>query len=104
MKNYFRFSFFSLVTLLAAVPASAQEAATKAGGGFFAIGAGIAVGLAAMGGALGQGRAIGSALDGIGRNPAADKKIFTPMLVGLAFVESLVIFAWLIAFFLYQKA
>ena len=62
-----------------------------------AIGAGLAVGLAALGGGLGQGRAASSALDGIARNPQASGKIFTPMIIALALTESLVLLAWLIA-------
>jgi F-type H+-transporting ATPase subunit c len=62
-----------------------------------AIGAGLAVGLAALGGGLGQGRAASAALDGIARNPQASGKIFTPMIIALALTESLVLLAWLIA-------
>ncbi len=68
-----------------------------------ALAAGIAIGIAALGGALGQGRAAAAALDGIARNPSAADKLFTPMILGLAFVESLVIFALLIAFTLATK-
>jgi len=69
-------------------------------GAYLAIGSGLAMGLAALGGALGQGRAAAAALEGIARNPGATNKIFTPMLLGLAFVESLVLFTLLIAFLL----
>ena len=62
-----------------------------------AIGAGLAVGLAALGGGLGQGRAASAALDGIARNPQASGKIFTPMIIALALTESLVLLSWLIA-------
>jgi F-type H+-transporting ATPase subunit c len=65
-----------------------------------AAGAGIAIGLAVLGGALGQGRAASAALEGISRNPGASGKIFTPMILGLALIESLVLFALLIAWFL----
>ncbi len=58
----------------------------------------IALGIAATGGALGQGRAISAALEGIARNPSAQDKIFTPMILGLAFIESLVIFTLLLQF------
>jgi F-type H+-transporting ATPase subunit c len=68
-----------------------------------ALAAGLAIGIAALGGALGQGRAAAAALDGIARNPSAADKLFTPMILGLAFVESLVIFALLIAFTLATK-
>ncbi|HKA90674.1 MAG TPA: ATP synthase F0 subunit C [Haliangiales bacterium] len=67
------------------------------------MGAGIAIGIAALGGGIGQGRAAAAALDGIARNPSAADKLFTPMILGLAFVESLVIFALLIAFTLATK-
>jgi F-type H+-transporting ATPase subunit c len=65
--------------------------------------AALAIGLAALGGGLGQGRAAGSALEGIARNPQASGKIFVPMIVGLALIESLVIYGLLIAFQLYGK-
>lgn len=94
----------SLLTL-AASPAFAEEAAGAAGGkGMYALAAALAIGVAAVGGALAQGRAVSAALDGISRNPGAADKIQTPMILGLALIESLVIFALLIAFFLNGKA
>jgi len=65
-----------------------------------ALAAGLAIGLSAFGGALGQGRAAAAALEGIARNPSAAGKIFTPMIIGLALIESLVIYALVIAFIL----
>jgi F-type H+-transporting ATPase subunit c len=98
---------FGAVALLGSTVAFAQEAAGAGGGGSrelgLAIGAGLAVGLAALGGGLGQGRAAASALDGIARNPQASGKIFTPMIIGLALTESLVILAFVIAFGLSGK-
>lgn len=63
-----------------------------------AIAAALAISITAFGGALGQGRAAAAALEGIARNPAASGKIFTPMILGLALIESLVIYGLLIAF------
>ena len=60
-------------------------------------------GIAALGGGIGQGLASASALEGISRNPGASDKIFVPMIIGLALIESLVIYALLIAFLLYGK-
>jgi F-type H+-transporting ATPase subunit c len=68
-----------------------------------AIAAGIGLGIAALGGALGQGRAIASALDGIGRNPGASGKIITPMIIGLAMIESLVIYSLVVSLLLFFK-
>lgn len=62
------------------------------------LGAGLGLGLAAIGGALGQGKTASSALEGIARNPAAADKVFTPMIIGLALIESLVLYAFVIAF------
>jgi F-type H+-transporting ATPase subunit c len=91
-------TLFAAVAFLAS---SAAFAADGTGGGTrelgLAIGAGLAVGLAALGGGLGQGRAASSALDGIARNPQASGKIFTPMIIALALTESLVLLSWLIA-------
>ena len=68
-----------------------------------ALGAGLGIGIAAAGGGVGQGLAVSSALEGIARNPNASDKIFTPMIVGLALIESLVIYALVIAFILQGK-
>lgn len=64
---------------------------------YLALAAGLGMGLASAGGALGQGKAIASAMEGIARNPGAQNKIFIPMIVGLALVESLVLFTFLVA-------
>ncbi len=93
-------------TLLTAVPAFAQAAASSSAisnNAYYALGAGIAIGLAAFGGGLGQGRIGGSAMDGIARNPQAAGTMLAPLLIGLAFVESLVIYALVIAFMLQGK-
>lgn len=68
-----------------------------------ALGAGLGIGIAAFGGALGQGRAAASALEGIARNPEAAGKVMTPMIIALALIESLVIYALVIAFMLMGK-
>ncbi len=88
--------------------AFAAEGAVVAGGGMsdkalMALAAGLAIGIAAFGGALGQGRAAAAALSGIARNPGAADKLFVPMLLGLAFIESLVLYAFVIAFIFVGK-
>ncbi|MGI9558441.1 MAG: ATP synthase F0 subunit C [Thermodesulfobacteriota bacterium] len=67
------------------------------------LGAGIGIGFAAGIAGLGQGRVTAAALEGIARNPGAAAKIQTPMIIGLALIESLVIYALLIAFLLQGK-
>ena len=94
-----------VLTALSSAAAFAQGAAPAAdnSNGLIGIGAALAIGLAALGGGLGQGRAAASALDGIARNPQASGKIFVPMIVALALIESLVIYGLLIAFNLAGK-
>ncbi len=66
------------------------------------IGAAFVLGIAAAAGAIGQSRAIAAAVEGIARNPSAAGPIRLAMIIGLALIESLVIYALLIAFFVYQ--
>lgn len=82
-----------------AMAAEGDAAATGSVTGL-AIAAGLCLGLAALGGALGQGKAAAAALEGIARNPGAAGKVQTPMIIGLALIESLVIYALVIAFML----
>jgi len=60
--------------------------------------AAFTISTAAIGGATAQGKAASAALEGIARNPAAADKLFTPMIIALALIESLVIYAFVIAF------
>jgi len=62
------------------------------------MGAAFALAIAASVGAIGQSRAASAALEGIARNPEAAGKIFTPLILSLALIESLVIYVLIIAF------
>jgi len=103
----------AVATLLLVSPlmAMAQEAANQAGAGgggalragLIAVAANIGIGIAAFGSALGQGRMAASAMESIGRNPNSAGQIFTPMIIGLAFIEALTLYALVIAFFLQAK-
>jgi F-type H+-transporting ATPase subunit c len=64
---------------------------------------GVGLGLAALGGGIGQGKTAAAALEGIARNPGASDKIFVPMIIGLALIESLVLYTFIIAIFLQGK-
>ena len=111
-KKILSFLSFLLVFGISAV-AFAQEggdgaAAVKAQGlasnyGLIALAAGLGIGIAALGGGIGQGRAAAAALDGIARNPGAAGQIRGPMILGLALIESLVIYALIIALLLVLK-
>jgi F-type H+-transporting ATPase subunit c len=83
--------------------AAAAEALDEQAKSYIALGCGLAIGIAALGGGIGQGIAISKGLEGIARNPEAQPKIFIPMIIGLALVESLVIYALVISILLYVK-
>lgn len=100
----------TLVAWMLPVIAMAEESAVHAAEAVsptvkigFGCAAAFAIGVAAFGGALGQGKAAAAALEGIARNPEAQGKIFIPMIIALALIESLVIYALLIAFRLVGK-
>ncbi len=62
-----------------------------------ALAAGLGVGIGALGCGLGQGIATSKACEGIARNPGAAGKIQVNLIIGLAMVESLTIYALVIA-------
>ncbi len=108
-KLSFSFLLALLVLAAASVAFAAEEGAAAAAAGgsnvktFIALAAGFGIAIASFGGALGQGKAIAAGLEGIARNPSAQNKIFIPMIVGLALIESLVIYTLVIAFILVGK-
>lgn len=91
-----------LFVLLALTAFSAfGQGATETGGNavrWGVIGAAFVLGIAAAAGAIGQSRAIVAACEGIARNPGAAGAIRLAMIIGLALIESLVIYALIIAF------
>jgi F-type H+-transporting ATPase subunit c len=88
----------TLVMTFGASMAMAAEGATTVSDPYASLSAALAIGIAAFGGAMGQAKTAAAALEGIGRNPAAQPKIFVPMIIGLALIESLVLYAFVIAF------
>ena len=115
MKRSSKIIFSSITSLLVLVLFSGlafaqggEAEAVKANGlatnyGLIALAAGLGIGIAALGGGIGQGRAAAAALDGIARNPGAAGQIRGPMILGLALIESLVIYALIISLLLVLK-
>jgi F-type H+-transporting ATPase subunit c len=96
--------FATLLVTSSALAQDVEDAASGADvGKWAALAAGLAIGIAAAGCGLGQGRAGAAALDGIARNPNASDKLFTPMILVLALIESLAIYALVIAIMLIGK-
>jgi F-type H+-transporting ATPase subunit c len=107
MKFGMILSAAATLLLVSPLMAMAQEAATQGGGelrgGLIALAANIGIGIAAFGSAVGQGRATAAAMESIGRNPNSAGQLFVPMIIGLAFIEALTLYAFVIAFFLQAK-
>ena len=92
---------FTLVWASLALAAEPAAGAATAGlGSFFSyavMAAGFGMGIAAFGTGIGQGIAINKSVEGIARNPEASGKITVTMLIGLAMIESLAIYALVVA-------
>ena len=101
MKKFLTTAFLFTVAV-AAFAQGAPEAANHSlfSGKFLAH---FSLAIAAAGCGLGQGKAVVAACEGIARNPSASGKLVTPMIIGLALIESLVIYALVIAFVLVGK-
>ncbi len=99
MRKFAMLMLFLIVASVMAVPAFAQGTAAAAGTtNWVALTSGFAIALAAGLAALGQARVAGSACDSLGRNPAARPGIMVALILGLAFIESLVLFTLVIIF------
>jgi F-type H+-transporting ATPase subunit c len=107
MRRIISLVIAALMISFSGVAMAATEAASAAGEGStkaaLAIAAGLAIAIGAFGAALGQGRMAAAAMESIGRNPNAADRIQLPMILGLAFIEALALYAFVIAFFLQGK-
>ncbi len=101
-----KFNFALIAASLAPALAMAQEQAAPVAASASAhayLAAALCMGLAAAVASFSQSRAAVAALEGIGRNPAAAKMLFTPLILSLALIESLVLFAFVVSFSLAGK-
>ncbi len=106
MKQLTTFVLAGLFLLILSGVAAAADAAGSSPNmvtGIIALGAGLGIAIAAFGCALAQGRVGGAAMESIGRNPNSADKIFTPLILSLALIEALGIYALIIAFILAGK-
>ena len=99
MRKIVMLLFVMIMLSVLAVPAFAQTGAGAAGStNWVAITSGFAIAIAAGLAALGQGRVASAACEALGRNPAAWTGIQVALILGLAFIESLVLFTLVIIF------
>ena len=94
--------FVVMAILLCAMPIFAQGTAANNGGGgttnWVAIASGFSMAIASAGCGLGMGRAIGSATEGMARNPGAAPAIRGALILGLVLIESLALYVIVIIF------
>lgn len=76
----------------------ALEASQMSADAIKSIAMALAAGIGVLGPAIGIGMLVSKALEGIARNPEAAGKIQSSMILGIAFVEALGIFALVVAF------
>jgi F-type H+-transporting ATPase subunit c len=103
MRVVLTFVFAFLAFALAPEVALAADGGGDSGNWGIAIGSGIAIGLAGLGCGIGQGLAASGAVQGIARNPGAAGQIQTPMIIGLALIESIALYGFVIAFLMQGK-
>jgi F-type H+-transporting ATPase subunit c len=90
--------FTELLALLPLAEAAAETVQQTGAREYLGFGLAIGLGLAALGGALGQSRAVAGATEAVSRQPEAAGKIQGLMIIGLALIETLVIYMLLICF------
>ena len=92
MKKFVQYLPLAVALLAVSNTAFAQDANGES------LGAGLAMGLAVIGGAIGQGLTARGMVESISRNPQAAAKLNAPFYVGMALIESLCLFALIVAF------
>ena len=98
--NYFTIILFSIMPIIAV---SNNPTHITYNYGLFAIAGSFSISLASCVGAIAQSMTARTALEGTARNPEASGKLFVPMILALALIESLVLFTLLIAFSVMSK-
>ena len=98
MLQFSKYFFMTLAAMFIAMPAFAQGATAPAGPNYNSLAIGIGMGIAAGLCGLGQGRATASASEALARNPGARPGIQLFLILGLAFIESLTLFTFVLLF------
>jgi len=106
MRKLGTVAFWTLAVLLLPLVAGAEEVAAAAAdtnSWGYALGAGIAIGFAALGCGIGQGLTAGNTTAGIARNPGAAGSMFTNFILGMVLIESLAIYGLVVGLMLVLK-
>ena len=93
MRTLFLTVFTMALGFLFVTPALAADTSSMDLGGYTALTTALGMGIAAFGCAIGQGMGLRGACEGTARNPEASGKIMVTLILGLAFIESIAIYA-----------
>lgn len=103
MSKLSKLAFWTLAVLLVPMAAAAETGAGGDSSWGYALGAGLAVGLAGLGCGIGQGLTAGNTTAGIARNPGAAGNMFTNFILGMVLIESIAIYGLVIGLLLQNK-
>jgi len=103
MRKFGNLLFWTLVVFLVPAAAFAENNAGGDSSWGYALGAGLAIGLAGLGCGIGQGLTAGNTTAGIARNPGAAGAMFTNFILGMVLIESIAIYGLVIGFLLQAK-
>jgi F-type H+-transporting ATPase subunit c len=103
MRKFGTTLLWTLVFVIAPLAAMAAEEGGDSSRWGYALGAGLAIGLAGLGCGIGQGLTAGNTTAGIARNPGAAGAMFTNFILGMVLIESISIYGLVIAFLLQGK-
>jgi len=103
MRKFTKLALWTLAALLVPMAAAAENGAGGDSSWGYALGAGLAIGLAGLGCGIGQGLTAGNTTAGIARNPGAAGNMFTSFILGMVLIESIAIYGLVIGFMLQGK-
>jgi F-type H+-transporting ATPase subunit c len=103
MRKITKLALWTLTVLLVPMAAAAQGDGGSDSSWGYALGAGLAVGLAGLGCGIGQGLTAGNTTAGIARNPGAAGNMFTNFILGMVLIESIAIYGLVIGLLLQGK-
>jgi F-type H+-transporting ATPase subunit c len=103
MQKFSKLALSALAVLLVPMAAAAETGAGGDSTWGYALGAGLAIGLAGLGCGIGQGLTAGNTTAGIARNPGAAGNMFTSFILGMVLIESIAIYGLVIGFMLQGK-
>jgi len=103
MRKFTKLALWLLAALLVPMAAAAETGAGSDPSWGYALGAGLAIGLAGLGCGIGQGLTAGNTTAGIARNPGSAGSMFVNYILGMVLIESIAIYGLVIGLLLQAK-